>query len=53
MMVALKIYILFVSIILLTFLFVYIVNKFFKNTILEKFVKKHIIDSADEKDFDI
>jgi hypothetical protein len=53
MMLALKIYVLFVSIILLTFLFVYIVNKFFKDTILEKFVKKHIIDSADERNIDI
>jgi hypothetical protein len=32
-------------------LFVYITNKFLKNTIFERFVKKHIVDSiSDEKD---
>ena len=37
-----------------TFLFVYITNRFLKNTIFERFVKKHIVDDmSDNKDFDI
>lgn len=54
MMLALKIYVLFIAIMVFTFLFVYITNKFLKNTIFERFVKKHIVDDmSGEKDFDI
>ena len=54
MMLALKIYVLFIGIMVFTFLFVYITNKFLKNTIFERFVKKHIVDDmSDKKDFDI
>ena len=54
MILALKIYVLFIAIMVFTFLFVYVTNKFLKNTIFERFVKKHIVDDmSDKKDFDI